>query len=195
MRGRQFRRNKRKLEELPAISKAGLEIKVKNIVLIGFMGTGKSTVGRILAGKLNRRFIDTDKEIEKLTGITVARLITNYGIIRFRSEETLLIKKLTQEENQVIATGGGTLLNPENDRLLRQNGIIICLTASPEVIHNRVKRKKKERPLLAKGDLMEQIKILTEERREIYQKADFTADTGNGSLEATVKSIIDFIKR
>ena len=168
---------------------------MKNIVLIGFMGTGKSTVSRFLAGKLNRRYIDTDREIERLIGKTVARIISDYGMIRFRSEEALLVRKLAAEEDLVIATGGGTLLDPENYRLLRQSGILVCLTASPEVIYNRVKRKKNNRPLLAKGDLMEQITKLSEERRELYRRVDFTVDTGGGSLEETVNSIVDYIKR
>jgi len=167
---------------------------VKNIILIGFMGTGKSSVGRLLAKKLKRRFIDTDKEIENITGRTVARLIQGEGMIRFRSEEALLVKKLSSQEGLIIATGGGTLLNPENHRLLRENGIFIGLTASLEVIYNRVKRRKNERPLLAKGDLKEQIAKLTEERRELYQGADFTVDTGAGLLEETVKKIVEFVR-
>lgn len=167
---------------------------MKNIVLIGFMGTGKSSVGRLLAVKLKRRFIDTDQEIENITGKTVAKLITGEGLIRFRSEESLLIKKLSGQEGLVISTGGGALLNAENYRLLRENGTIIGLTASPEVIYNRVKNKKNERPLLAKGDLKEQIAILMEERRELYQVADFTVDTGVGSLEETVEKIADYLQ-
>ena len=166
---------------------------MKNIVLIGFMGTGKTSVGRFLANKLNRRFIDTDKEIENIAGKSVAQLIGGEGMIRFRSEESLLVKKLSGQENLVIATGGGTLLDPENYRSLKENGIIIGLTASSEVIYNRVKNKKNERPLLAKGDLMEQIVSLREERRELYKVADFTVDTGSGSLDETVKKILGFI--
>ena len=153
------------------------------------MGTGKSTIGRNLAEKLRRRYIDTDKEIEELTGKTVARLINEQGMIRFRSEEAVLIKKLSSRQGLVIATGGGALLNPENQRLLKENGVLIGLSASPEVIYNRVKIKKKDRPLLAKGDLKEQITKLMEERREIYQVADFTIDTGANNVEETVKAI------
>ena len=166
---------------------------MKNIILIGFMGTGKSTIGRLLAEKLKRRYIDTDKEIEKLTGKTVARLINEQGLVRFRSEETLLVEKLAAAEGLVVATGGGTLLNPENYRLLRENGILVGLTAAPEVIYQRVKRKKKERPLLAKGDLKEQIATLIAERQALYQVADYTVDTGAGSVNATVKTITDWL--
>ena len=166
---------------------------MKNIILIGFMGTGKSTVARLLAAKLKRRYVDTDKEIEELTGKTVARLINEQGIVRFRSEETLMLKKLSSRQGLVIATGGGAPLSPENRRLLRETGILISLSASPEVIYERVKRKKKDRPLLAKGDLKEQITKLMEERREIYQIADFTVDTGAGSIEETIKTITDWL--
>jgi shikimate kinase len=166
---------------------------MKNVVLIGFMGTGKSTIGRLLANRLNRRFVDTDKEIERITGKTTARLISSHGMVRFRSEEALLVKKLVKEKGLVIATGGGTLLNEENYQLLGENGIFIGLSASHEVIYNRVKRKKKDRPLLDKGNLDEQITKLLEERREIYQKVALTVDTGLSSPDETVEEIVRFL--
>jgi shikimate kinase len=122
---------------------------MKNIVIIGFMATGKSTVGRRLAHRLGRAFIDTDKEIEAVTGKTVAQIFARDGAVRFRSEEALLVKKLSAREDLVIATGGGIVLDPENVRLLKESGILIALSASPDVIYQRA-RGKKTRPLLAK---------------------------------------------
>lgn len=165
---------------------------MKNIVIIGFMATGKSTVGRRLAQRLKRGFIDTDKEIETLTGKTVAQIFARDGAVRFRSEENLLVKKLALKEDLVIATGGGIVLNPENIRLFKKNGILIALSASPEIIYQRVKGKK-NRPLLAKGDPREKINELLKEREGIYSAADLTVDTGNGGVEETVEQIISFL--
>jgi shikimate kinase len=162
---------------------------MKNIVLIGFMATGKSTIGRRLALRLGRDFIDTDKEIEAITGMTVAQIFARDGIRRFRSEENLLVKRIAPKENLVIATGGGMVLNPENMRLLRENGILIALTAAPEVIIERVKGKK-TRPLLQGGALDDRINRLLKEREFLYDQADLVVDTGNCSVSETVEKII-----
>ncbi len=165
---------------------------MKNIVLIGFMGTGKTSLGRRLARRLGREFVDTDVEIENITGKTVARIFARDGETRFRSEEALLVEKLARRRNLVISTGGGMVLNPENVRLLRENGVFIALTAAPEVIYHRVKRKK-IRPLLLKGDLKERIRTLLKERDGAYHIAEFTVDTGACNLEEAVEQIIRFL--
>lgn len=113
----------------------------KNIILIGFMGTGKSSLGRRLARRLGYKFIDTDSAIEKVTGKTVAQIFRKDGEIRFRSEEKLQVRKLSGQSGLVVATGGGTVLDQENVDLLKQNGIFICLRADPEIILQRVKTK------------------------------------------------------
>lgn len=165
---------------------------MKNIVIIGFMAAGKSTVGRRLAQRLRREFIDTDKEIEKVTGKTVAQIFARDGVKRFRSEENLLVKKLVLKEGLVIATGGGIVLDPENVRLFKENGVLIALSAPPEVIYQRVKGKK-HRPLLAKGDVRENIDTLMKEREIVYNTADLTVDTGNSSVDETVGRIISYL--
>lgn len=165
----------------------------KNIVLIGFMGTGKTVIGRRLALRLKMKFIDTDAEIENVTGKSVARIIARDGWIRFRSEEALLVKKLFLQEGLVISTGGGMVLNPENVCLLQENGILIGLFASPQVIFNRLKNKK-NRPLLMKGNVKEQIEALLKERDGAYDVAEFSVDTGNLSQEETVEMIVRYIK-
>ncbi|OQA07399.1 MAG: Shikimate kinase 1 [Firmicutes bacterium ADurb.Bin373] len=166
---------------------------MKNIVIIGFMATGKSTVGRYLAQRLKRPFIDTDKEIEAVTGKTVAQIFARDGEKRFRSEENLLVKKLVLKKGLIIATGGGMVLNPENFRLLKENGILIALTAAPDIIYQRVKGKR-DRPLLAKGDLRENIKTVLQEREGIYQEADLTVDTGICSANEAVEQIISYLE-
>ncbi|GAB6156849.1 shikimate kinase [Desulfotomaculum varum] len=161
---------------------------MKNIVLIGFMGTGKSTVGRALAKRLGYRFIDTDYAIEQITGLTVEQIFRKHGVKRFRGEEVLLAKKLAAQEKLVIATGGGMVLDPENVKMLRQNGFLVCLAASPETICRRV-RNKRTRPLLAKGNLQQRVAELLEERKGAYQIADLTVNTDDKSPEEVVNII------
>ncbi|MFX4263362.1 shikimate kinase [Pelotomaculum propionicicum] len=165
---------------------------MKNIVIIGFMATGKSTVGRRLAQRLGRVFIDTDKEIEAVTGKTVAQIFARDGAVRFRSEEALLVKKLSLREDLVIATGGGIVLDPENVRLLKKSGILVALSASPDVIYQRT-RGKKNRPLLSRGDLREKIDALLKERENIYSVADLTVNTGVCTIEESVQQILAFL--
>ncbi|MBE3588665.1 MAG: shikimate kinase [Thermoanaerobacteraceae bacterium] len=167
---------------------------MKNIVLIGFMGTGKSTVGRRLAARLGREFVDTDEEIERVTGKTIPQLFARDGEIRFRSEEALVVKKVAARQDLVVATGGGVVLNPENVRVLRENGVLIGLTAGPEVIYQRVKRKR-NRPLLnGPGDTLDRIRELLAAREKAYAVADFTVDTGRHDLEEVVKMIVEYLK-
>lgn len=166
----------------------------KNIVLVGFMGTGKSSLGRILARRLGYRFIDTDIAIEKITGLTVEQIFRRHGVIRFRSEENLLAKRLAGKKGLVIATGGGMLLNKENVELLSRNGVLIGLRADPDVILQRLKNKKR-RPLLKKGDIRETVLKLLREREGIYDAAEFTVDTGKLSFDASLNKIHQYLKK
>lgn len=163
----------------------------KNIILIGFMGTGKSTVGYRLSQKLRREFIDMDREIERITGMPVSALFRKYGETRFRSEEQLLAQKLGRCSDLVIATGGGVVLEPENIRVLRENGIIICLDATPEDIFERVNRKKRTRPLLKKNFQVEDIKKMLAEREPLYACADYRVNTSYQG--ANLYSVVDEI--
>ncbi len=152
------------------------------------MGTGKTTVGRKLAKKLGLKFIDTDQEIERITGLTANTIFKKHGEIRFRSEEKAAVRRITREDNQVIATGGGIVLDPENVQMLKKSGIIVCLVAAPEVIYQRVKRKK-TRPLLQTGDPLEIIYRLLKERLPFYRCADEIVDTSNLGLDEVVAEI------
>lgn len=161
-----------------------------NVVLIGFMGTGKTAVGRRLAKTLHKEFVDTDKEVEKATGMTVAQVFARYGETRFRSEENLVISRVAARENCVIAAGGGVVLRQENIEALRANGVVICLTADPEVIHERVKRRN-TRPLLQKDKSRGRIEELLQERDGLYEVADFYIDTTNLDLDEVERQIIN----
>ncbi len=162
----------------------------KNIVLIGFMGTGKSSIGIRLAQKLKMEFVDMDREIESVIGISIAEIFKRYGELRFRSEELLIARKVGMREDTVIATGGGTVLVDENINALRENGILICLDASPIDIFNRVNRKKGTRPLLKKNVSVEDIEGLLQEREEFYACADVRVNTSAKNMDTVINEIL-----
>jgi len=164
-----------------------------NIILIGFMGTGKTAVGKRLAIILNKEFYDTDDEVETVTGMTVIQLFNKYGEVRFRSEENLAVQRLSQNENCVIATGGGVVLDRANIDLLALKGVLICLSAKPQVVYERVK-KRNNRPLLKKGDLYQTILELSEQREELYKCADLYIDTSDMDFQEITDKIIYFLR-
>lgn len=164
---------------------------VRNIILIGFMGTGKSTVGRRLARTLGWDFIDTDSEIERITWMSVAEIFRRHGETRFRSEENLLVKRLMTRENCVIATGGGTVLNPENQVILSGIGVVISLYAPVEIILDRVGQRT-DRPLLKTG--REEIEVLWQARQVSYARAEYTVDTTDKSVEEVEGEILTYLE-
>jgi Shikimate kinase len=166
----------------------------KNIVLIGFMGTGKSSVGMRLAQKMKREFIDMDREIELVAGMSISEIFKRFGEVRFRSEESIMAKKVGKRGDSVIATGGGAVLLNENIDALRENGILICLDASPADIYSRVSRKKGTRPLLKKNVTIEDIEILLQEREPFYASADLRVNTSGKDLDTIIKEIFESIR-
>lgn len=166
---------------------------MKNIILVGFMGTGKSTVGRRLAKRIGYRFVDTDFAIEEVTGLTVEQIFAKHGVKRFRGEEALLVSKLANKEKLVVATGGGLVMDHHNVEKLRANGVLICLQAAAETICKRVKNKR-TRPLLAKGDLREKVHRLLEERKLAYAAADFVVNTDHYEPEQIVNIIFQYLQ-
>jgi len=154
-----------------------------NVVLIGFMGTGKSAIGRVLARQLNARFIDTDAEIERNAGKSVAQIFAQDGEPAFREMESQLLRKLAQEKGPIVlSTGGGMPLRSENAPLLRRIGPIIWLTAPTEAILGRVRRNLNQRPLLSghADDPEQRVRRLLTERNPRYRKlANFELDTSN----------------
>jgi len=164
---------------------------IKNIVLIGFMAAGKSSVGRLLARELRWDFLDTDSEIERITGLKIPDLFKKYGETRFRSEESLLVKKLEKRTRTVIATGGGTVLAEGNWHMLKKLGITIHLYAPLEVALQRVK-KRQDRPLLNKSRM--EIEKLWQERLKRYQEAHITIDTSLKDIAEIVEEILASVK-
>ena len=149
---------------------------MKNIVLTGFMGTGKTAVGRELARRLGMRLIELDTEIEKAEGMTINEIFSRHGEPYFRDRETEMVKRFAKQDNLVISTGGGVVLREENMKALREKGVIVCLTASPETILRRISTSD-ERPLLKVDDPLKKIKDLLEYRRPYYEKADIVIET------------------
>ncbi|MGI5911450.1 MAG: shikimate kinase [Syntrophomonadaceae bacterium] len=169
---------------------------MKNIVLIGFMATGKTSVGAVLAQKLGKMFVDMDHEIEKLVGMSIAEIFKKYGEERFRLEETLMAKKVGQLKSSVIATGGGTVTNMENVAYLKNNGKIICLDADPRDIEVRVNRKKGTRPMLAREGLIEDIEKLLQKREPFYaHAADIRIDTRGKNIEMVATEIVQLLSK
>jgi shikimate kinase len=167
---------------------------MKNIVLIGFMGTGKTSTGRLLASRLGRLFIDIDLKIEQEENMTVQEIFECYGEEVFRQKERSVIVKLSRLSNTVIATGGGAVLYPPNRIRLRQNGVIICLSASVEAIVERTAWRD-YRPLLNCENPEDKIVRLLAERQEAYSDADLTIDTSIISPQLVTEQIIDFLRQ
>ncbi|EAX47861.1 Shikimate kinase [Thermosinus carboxydivorans Nor1] len=169
---------------------------MKNIVLIGFMGTGKTCTGRLLAQRLRRVFVDIDKKIELEQGMTISEIFHTYGEAYFRQRERATIAKVARYTNTVIATGGGAVLNPDNIICLKQQGVVIWLTASPDVIFERTSRRRGSRPLLDRPNPRDAIAELLAERRRLYQAAaDFTIDTTAKKPWQVVDEIIDVLQQ
>jgi len=166
----------------------------KHVVFIGFRATGKTTVGKMVAQFLRRKFVDTDVLIEERAGQSIAEIVKEEGWPGFRQREKETIKELTQEHDLVIAVGGGAVLDEENVRYLKQNGILIWLKASPETICNRLNQDKKtdsQRPSLTGKEVTAEIEEVLKQRLPIYQKvADIEIDTEKYSLEEIVKLVI-----
>jgi shikimate kinase len=166
----------------------------KNIVLTGFMGTGKTAVGLVLARKLNREFIDTDEIIQQRAGRSIPRIFKESGEKHFRQMEIELVKELSTKRNLVIATGGGTLLNNGNLQSLQKTGHIFCLTARPEILFNRLTGVK-DRPLLGGNVSLERISDLLVRRKEKYIKIARQIDTSEIPIQRVAELIINFFKR
>lgn len=165
-----------------------------NIVLTGFMGTGKTSVGKILAEKLGFTFVDVDKVIEKTAGMKISDIFSRFGESRFRDIETEVIKLITKKTGQVIATGGGAVLRDENMNALKSTGIVFCLMASEDTIFERVKNSK-ERPLLQVNDLKERIRELLGKRMDKYRNAHFLINTEGLSPQEVAEKIIKEYER
>ncbi len=167
-----------------------------NIVLTGFMGTGKSAAGRSLSRGLGLKFLDIDEIIEKEAGVRISEIFANYGESYFRKLEGDVIRRLVSGEfgdGIIVSTGGGAAVSDSNRKALKGWGTLICLKASVDEILKRVGNRN-DRPLLAKGDKKEAVEKLLKERESAYMECGLTIDTTSKDVDEVVGIIKDFLK-
>ncbi|MGI9228781.1 MAG: shikimate kinase [Gammaproteobacteria bacterium] len=162
----------------------------KNIYLIGPMGVGKTSIGKRLAKRLGKQFVDSDIEVEKRTGVTISRIFDIEGEAGFRERESKILKELIERKDTVLATGGGVVLSEENRKLLSANGCIIYLQGSPEHLQERT-GKSRHRPLLDTADKKARLLEILAQRVPIYEElADITVNTDDRPPLKVVREII-----
>ncbi len=162
---------------------------MQNIALIGFMGTGKSSVGRLAAESLQFEFVDTDDLIEAQCGVTIEEIFKGQGEAAFRQLEKQVVQNLSQRQKTVIATGGGLVADPANLASLKTHALVVCLWASPETIWERVQTQT-HRPLLQTADPLGKIRELLALRDPLYRQADALIQTGQRSPKEVVQQVL-----
>ncbi len=163
---------------------------MNNIYLVGFMGTGKSSVGLHIAREIKGDFVDLDKLIEEKEDKTIADIFKEKGEPYFRGLEKNFLKDVANKKNQIIACGGGIVIDPDNIKLMKDNGTMICLAATPDVILERT-RKSNHRPLLNVPDPLEAIQALLADRQKLYDQADITIDTSEISIKEVATRVLN----
>jgi shikimate kinase len=167
-----------------------------NVALIGFMGTGKSLLGQLLAQRWGWRFVDTDTLVEQQEGLTVAQIFGRFGEEYFREREAEVLRRLEGQRHLIIATGGGVPTRPQNVSSLRQHAIIVLLTAEPEVILQRVQPLAARPKLASASDPLVRIRQLLREREQAYRAcADIQVDTSHVTPDEAVQRIEELIEQ
>lgn len=163
------------------------------VILTGFMGTGKTTIGQRLARRLGKEFVDTDERIEQQEGRSIASIFATNGEKYFRAVERRVVAQALHQD-AVVATGGGAIVDLATLQRMRAAGPIICLTAEVEVLLERTAANT-DRPLLNAADRRERISQLLSERAAAYAQADTTIDTSRRSVDSIVDDIVVFLER
>jgi len=162
-----------------------------SIFLIGMMGAGKTTVGRLLARRLRLRFVDSDREIEARCGVKIPVIFEIEGEAGFRAREALAVESLTTLDGIVLATGGGAVLSEKNRRHLADRGTVVYLSAKPEDLYERV-RHDRNRPLLVGGEPLARLRELHAHRDPLYRSiADIVLETGAQSVQVLTRMLLD----
>jgi len=165
-----------------------------NLILVGMMGSGKTTMGRALAKHLGKAFVDSDEEIQQRTGVTIPHIFDIEGETGFRQRETAAIRDLVERDNMVLATGGGAVLAEQSRELMRQNGIVIYLKANVHDLWQRT-RHDRNRPLLQTADPYAKLTELFQQREPLYrQVADIVMQSGKQSAHALMLQLVDEIE-
>jgi shikimate kinase len=162
---------------------------ISNLALIGFMGTGKSSVGRLVADQLHFTYLDTDDVLVSRAGKSITELFAQAGETAFREKESALVLELAPRTRTVIATGGGLPVNPANLASLKTHALVMCLWASPEKIWERV-RGQNHRPLLSDPDAPARLRALLAAREPFYRQADVLVNTEMRSLREVAHQVI-----
>lgn len=162
--------------------------------MVGFMGTGKTVVGKRLAKALGLRFIDIDSIIEEREKKSISHIFQDKGESFFRELERKVIEEVCFSEETVIATGGGAVLNPLNREKLKKGSWVVCLTATPEKIRERISRRT-NRPLLKGDNPLTIIKDLLEKRSQSYLESDLIVDTTSGNVNDVTEKILKEYKK
>jgi len=166
---------------------------MKNIVLVGLMGTGKTAVAQNLAQRLGLRYVSTDALIQQREGVTINDIFSKKGEVYFREVEAHVAGEVSRYSGCVVDTGGGIVLRNENISALQENGIIICLTADADTICVRTARCK-HRPLLNVADPKKKIEELLKSREPFYAKAAYRIDTSRLTVDEVVDNIVTLVK-
>lgn len=168
---------------------------MKNLILIGPMGAGKTTVGRALGRRLKREFFDSDREIEARTGVDIRTIFEYEGETGFRNRECAVIDELTSKRNIILATGGGAVLNPDNREVFKSRGLVILLNISVDEQLART-RMDKTRPLLQVDDPRALLERMREERLPIYRSAaDLEINSNNRNMKNVIAKICTFLSQ
>jgi shikimate kinase len=159
------------------------------LVLVGMMGAGKTTVGRRLAHRLGRHFVDSDEEIEKAANMTIPEIFESHGEAEFRSGEARVIARLLRDEHIVLGTGGGAWINPETRALIKEGALSIWIKADLDLLFSRVSRRS-NRPLLKTANPRETLAALIAARYPIYAEADITVVSRDVPQDQVAEDII-----
>jgi shikimate kinase len=160
----------------------------KNVILCGFMATGKSSVGKKLASLLDYDFLDMDSAIEAEEGMSIPEIFASRGEPAFRALESRMVETISARSRCVVATGGGTIVNPQNLEKLKRCGVLINLTADIPIILSRA-GSGDDRPMLKQGDRLERVRTLLKQRAPAYAQADMSVDTSSLSIDEVAQLI------
>jgi shikimate kinase len=164
-----------------------------NVFLIGFMGSGKTTLGRLLARKLGWRFVDSDRAIARRLGMSISTIFERQGEARFRNEETREIARIARRRSQVVSLGAGSLIRAQNRRVVTRAGLLVHLQTSPRSVLKRVWKRRAQRPLLkglSRDDCLRRIRALLRQRAPGYRFADLAIRTDKRKPEALARDLL-----